>query len=373
MPGLRNALAVGASGSCASGPVTGFRSGRMRKNCSRSMKNGSSRQPANTCTPSEVPSTVLILPVTVDATSATWLPIAPGTGGATGPRTSTVWSAPDPLNVIWMTLSSTPSVLLSSLKSSMVSSAVGLPTYGGEPRSDCVYGRLDPLPGAHEERLLRGLRRAARGLFRHRAQIGPQSGGRRKRDDSPAAGRGVERADAHRILALLDGPELVDPARRSGREVERRHDDEATHPVPVKPHGGCLAGGGEIRGADRGIEDRCHHPVCAVELSLHRRDGAAKPVSLGPAAPIPIPRHDGERDRCGRGDPGEARRTSGAERPNLPGFAQYAVAQTRRGRRRRGGARHGLRHFAERRDVGAACRALGEVGPERGALLRFRR
>src|SRR3989454_7449517 len=258
-----------------------------------------------------------------------------------------------------------------SLKSSMVSSAVGLPTYGGEPRSDCVYGRLDPLPGAHEERLLRGLRRAARGLFRHRAQIGPQSGGRRKRDDSPAAGPGVERADAHRILALLDGPELVDPARRSGREVERRHDDEATHPVPVKPHGGCLAGGGEIRGAARGCEDGCPRPVWAVELGLPRRDGAAKPVSLGPAAPIPIPRHDGERDRCGRGDPGEARRTSGAERPNLPGFAQYAVAQTRRGRRRRGGVREGSRHFAERLDVGAACRALGEVGLERGALLRF--
>src|SRR3989475_8460553 len=53
----------------------------MRKNCSRSMKNGSSRQPANTCTPSALPSTVLILPATAAATFATWLPIAPGTGG----------------------------------------------------------------------------------------------------------------------------------------------------------------------------------------------------------------------------------------------------------------------------------------------------
>src|SRR5256712_11404685 len=104
-----------------------------------------------------------------------------------------------------------------SLKSSMVSSAVGLPTYGGEPRSDCVYGRLDPLPGAHEERLLRGLRRAARGLFRHRAQVGPQSGGRRERDDRPAAGGGVERADAHAILPPPDGPPLGGPARRSAR------------------------------------------------------------------------------------------------------------------------------------------------------------
>ena len=36
-------------------------------------------------------------------------PIAPTTGGVTGPRTSTVWLAPEPLKVTWMTLSSMPS------------------------------------------------------------------------------------------------------------------------------------------------------------------------------------------------------------------------------------------------------------------------
>ena len=43
-------------GSWDSGPVTGFRSGTMRKNCSRSMKNGSSRGPANSWMPDAEPS-----------------------------------------------------------------------------------------------------------------------------------------------------------------------------------------------------------------------------------------------------------------------------------------------------------------------------
>jgi hypothetical protein len=46
-PAARNEVAVGVLGSCENGPVTGLRSGTMRKNCSRSMKNGSSRGPAN--------------------------------------------------------------------------------------------------------------------------------------------------------------------------------------------------------------------------------------------------------------------------------------------------------------------------------------
>src|SRR2546429_6601483 len=99
-----------------------------------------------------------------------------------------------------------------SVKSCMVSSAVGLPTYGGEPRADWVDGCLDPLPGAHEERLLGGLRRAARGLFRHGAQVGLQAGGCPGRDDRPAPGRGGETADAHRGLSPLVCPELVRPA-----------------------------------------------------------------------------------------------------------------------------------------------------------------
>src|SRR5256714_1945731 len=98
-----------------------------------------------------------------------------------------------------------------SVKSCMVSSAVGLPTYGGEPRADWVDGCLDPLPGAHEERLLGGLRRAARGLFRHGAQVGLQAGGCRERDDPPAARGGVGRAQAPRGLPPLYGPQLGRP------------------------------------------------------------------------------------------------------------------------------------------------------------------
>src|SRR2546430_16044104 len=94
-----------------------------------------------------------------------------------------------------------------SVKSCMVSSAVGLPTYGGEPRADWVDGCLDPLPGAHEERLLGGLRRAARGLFRHGAQVGLQAGGGRGRDDPPGAGGGVGAAAAPRGPPPLGGAE----------------------------------------------------------------------------------------------------------------------------------------------------------------------
>ena len=45
---MLNTVADAASGSCESVPVVGLRSGTMRKNCSRSMKNGSSRAPAYT-------------------------------------------------------------------------------------------------------------------------------------------------------------------------------------------------------------------------------------------------------------------------------------------------------------------------------------
>ena len=50
---------------------------------------------------------MLIAPVTAGETSAISLSVAPDTGGSTGPRTSTCWSAPVPLKVTWMTLSST--------------------------------------------------------------------------------------------------------------------------------------------------------------------------------------------------------------------------------------------------------------------------
>src|SRR2546423_15550150 len=103
-----------------------------------------------------------------------------------------------------------------SVKSCMVSSAVGLPTYGGEPRADWVDGCLDPLPGAHEERLLGGLRRAARGLFRHGAQVGLQAGGGRGRDGRPAAGGGGETAPGPRGLPPPYWPEPARPAPRSG-------------------------------------------------------------------------------------------------------------------------------------------------------------
>ena len=61
------------------------------------MKNGSSRGPANTCMPVGAPSTVLRAPVTAGVTSATSFSIAPWTGGASGPRTSTFWFAPSPV------------------------------------------------------------------------------------------------------------------------------------------------------------------------------------------------------------------------------------------------------------------------------------
>src|SRR5256885_6393460 len=173
-----------------------------------------------------------------------------------------------------------------SVKSCMVSSAVGLPTYGGEPRADWVDGCLDPLPGAHEERLLGGLRRAARGLFRHGAQVGLQAGGCRERDDHPAAGGGVERAEAHGVLPLLDGPELVRPARRSGREVEGGQHDQTACAVPIEPHRGRLAGGGQIRGAHRGIEYRPDEPVGAVEPRTHRHEHGAHLVPCRALSPV---------------------------------------------------------------------------------------
>src|SRR5438034_17173 len=182
-----------------------------------------------------------------------------------------------------------------SLKSNMVSSAVGLPTYGGEPRSDCVYGRLDPLPGAHEERLLRGLRRAARGLFSHRAQVGLQAGGHRKGDDRPAATTGVERAEADGALTFLDGPELVRPARRGRWEVERGHDHDVARPIPVEPHSGRLAGGGQVRGAHRGIEYCRHELVGAVEPRARRRERAPQLVPRRALAPVAVARGDRER------------------------------------------------------------------------------
>ena len=79
------------------------------------MKNGSSRGPANTCMPRRVPSTVLIGPVTAGVDVGDRVFIAPATGGATGPRTSTCWLAPVPLKVTWMTLSSLASPSLSIL------------------------------------------------------------------------------------------------------------------------------------------------------------------------------------------------------------------------------------------------------------------
>ena len=79
------------------------------------MKNGSSRGPAKTWMPLAEPSAVPSAPVTAGVTSATSFIIAPSTGGATGPRSSTCWSAPSPVKVTWMTLSSIASPLLSIL------------------------------------------------------------------------------------------------------------------------------------------------------------------------------------------------------------------------------------------------------------------
>src|SRR2546425_7260723 len=101
--------------------------------------------------------------------------------------------------------------------------------------------------GADEERLLRGLGRAAGGLFRHGTDFGLHAGRHLQRDDGAAAGRRVERAHAHRRAAFLDRPDLIGPARRRGRQVERSDDDDVARAVPVEPHGRRFAGGGEIR------------------------------------------------------------------------------------------------------------------------------
>src|SRR6059036_265998 len=84
---------------------------------------------------------------------------------------------------------------------------------------------LAALPGSDEERLLGGLRRAARRLFGHGAQVGLEAGRHPESDDRPAAWARVEGVEAHRCLTLLDGPELVGPARRGGRQLEGRDDD----------------------------------------------------------------------------------------------------------------------------------------------------
>src|SRR5437879_8499781 len=82
-----------------------------------------------------------------------------------------------------------------SVKSCMVSSAVGLPTYGGEPRADWVDGCLDPLPGAHEERLLVGCGEPPAGssVTALRSGFRPAGAGSVTTARPPAAGLNVPR------------------------------------------------------------------------------------------------------------------------------------------------------------------------------------
>src|SRR5712691_12097690 len=85
------------------------------------------------------------------------------------------------------------------------------PLYARARRSDCR--RLTAArQGADQERLLRGLGRAASGFFRHGTDFGLHAGRHLQRHDCAAAGRRVERAHTHRRAAFLDRPELIGPA-----------------------------------------------------------------------------------------------------------------------------------------------------------------
>jgi hypothetical protein len=86
----------------------------MRKNCSRSIQNGSSRDPANTRIPVGDPSTVLTGPVTLGSPVRRVFD-GPVSFGRAGPRTVTTWLPAGPVNVAWMTRSSSASPVLSIL------------------------------------------------------------------------------------------------------------------------------------------------------------------------------------------------------------------------------------------------------------------
>ena len=78
----------------------------MQNAASRSMKNGSSRGPAKTCMPLERAERGVERAGDGRRHVGDLVLHRAATGGATGPRTSTCWSAPSPVKVTWMTLSS---------------------------------------------------------------------------------------------------------------------------------------------------------------------------------------------------------------------------------------------------------------------------
>src|SRR5712691_2026119 len=162
------------------------------------------------------------------------------------------------------------------------------PLYARPGGSDC-RALTAALPGSYEERLLRGLRRAARGLFGHGAQIGFESGGHAQGDDRPAARGRVEGAEAHRGLTLLDGPELIRPARGGGRQLEGRDNDHVAATVPEQPHRGRLPRGGEIRCPHRGVENGGDELARAVESGPRGVQGRAQPGLGEPGAPVAVP------------------------------------------------------------------------------------
>src|ERR1051325_4446760 len=122
----------------------------------------------------------------------------------------------------------------------------GFPNYAGGSGPDWRPRRLvgrGALPD--EERLLGGLGRAARRLFRHGAQLERETGWHRHGGGDAAIGRGVEHPQAHGF-ALGDGPQLVGAARRGGRQRKPRHHPPPPRRAPVQP-----GGRQEIEGAMR--------------------------------------------------------------------------------------------------------------------------
>src|ERR1051325_2741958 len=194
----------------------------------------------------------------------------------------------------------------------------GFPNYAGGSGPDWCPRRLvgrGDLPD--EERLLGGLGRAARRLFRHGAQLERETGWHRHGGGDAAIGRGVEHPQAHGF-ALGDGPQLIGAARRGGRQPEHRHHHPPPRRAPVQPGGGRLTGSGERRGADVGRQQRGDERIARRDRVARGRERGARPSRRGTLPQVAVAETQRDDQAGGGREPRRERPPGAANRTGLP-------------------------------------------------------